>query len=137
MNEHARIVCDFLRSVGAENVRLGRGGKHPRVLFEWKGEERFHTMPGTPGDTIRGPKNAIAELRHDLGLTEPVKRVGERRVRKDRASKPVAARPVLSSLHDGLAALSSHAAFRTVLKHRESEAWRAWWRAFMGEESRL
>jgi hypothetical protein len=90
MNAQQRTVINFLRSVGAENVTMGMGGKHPRALYTWNGKQRFYVLPGTPGDSIRGAKNSISDLRHALGLTKSEKTIGERRPRRARAHQPPA-----------------------------------------------
>lgn len=82
MNDDLAAVTGYLREIGAADIRMESGGKHPRLVFLWEGRERFFVRPSTPGDTMRGHKNAISELRHMLGLVKTEKRVGERRARR-------------------------------------------------------
>lgn len=82
MQKHIEPIADFLRNAGAEQIHLEHGGKHPRLVYTWQGRERFYVVPVSPGDTYRGTKNAISDLRHALGLTGTEKRVGARRTHK-------------------------------------------------------
>ncbi|WP_148648311.1 hypothetical protein [Sphingobium cupriresistens] len=47
-------------------VNFDRTGRHPRAVLHFNGRERFVTIPGTPGDTVHGPKNNIAIIRRTL-----------------------------------------------------------------------
>jgi len=89
---------DFLRSIGATNIRDKPGGKHLRLVFEYDGVERFHTI--TDSDAIFGPKKAVADLKRMLGLQANGKRIGERRCRRRRCPAAPAECPVITPLHD-------------------------------------
>jgi hypothetical protein len=65
MREHLRTIRDWLRRYGATGVHLKHGGKHPRLIFDYRGRRRFFVCPSTPGDH-RGVANARAELRRLL-----------------------------------------------------------------------
>lgn len=92
MQKHQRGIVEWLRETGAEGVHIAQSGKHPRVFFRWRGDERSYVLPSSPGDTLRGQVNAIADLRRILGLVSNKRRVGERRRRKVRVShRPAAA----------------------------------------------
>lgn len=51
---HHRELCDYLRSIGAERVRVEHSSKHPRIVFVWQGTERSYTTVGTLGDARAG-----------------------------------------------------------------------------------
>lgn len=67
--ELQREITDFLKEWGAKNIRLVAGGKHPRLYYNWKGEEKFTVFPGSASDT-RALGNQIADLKRQLG--EPI-----------------------------------------------------------------
>lgn len=143
MSEYVDRVLAYLHSVGATEIRIEHGGKHHRVVFSWKGQEMFHILAGSTGDTLRGFKKAISDLRHMLGLVAPTKRVGARRSRKRRAAVskatalPVLAKAPPQNWHDDLTA---HPILVARLPQRATAAWTAWWVEFTaqrGWESRL
>ena len=83
IRKHHRGVVGWLREVGAEGVRVEHPSRgHPRVVYRWRGEERYYVVPSSPGDVMRGEANAIADLRRILGLGSNERRVGQRRTRK-------------------------------------------------------
>ena len=133
MNAQQREAIAFLETSGAEHVHMTMGRKHPRVVFEWKGEEMFYVLPGTPGDTLRGAKNAISDLRRMLGLTPTAKRIGERRMRKAYAPEVKAAPPErLTDLPDWRQSLLSQlSAIELELLAREAFA--SFWRHCMAQ----
>lgn len=47
-----------------------RGKKHPRIVFTFRGVEMKKTFAGTPGDKIRGPEKAAADVRRLIRLAE-------------------------------------------------------------------
>lgn len=48
--KHVEPIRDFLREAGAKGVHLEHGRKHPRLVYNWKGQERFATNWGSRGD---------------------------------------------------------------------------------------
>jgi hypothetical protein len=56
------LLLGFLRSAGADHIRVEYGTKHPRAYYRWQGRERFYVVPGSPGDR-RGHHNAISRLK--------------------------------------------------------------------------
>lgn len=61
-----REVTDFLKGYGAKNVRIVPGGKHPRIYYNFKGEEHFTVVPGTASDH-RAIANQLADIKRELG----------------------------------------------------------------------
>ncbi len=74
-NELHREVSDFLKDYGAKNIRVVPGGKHPRIAFNFKGEEQFTVVPSSASDR-RSLANQLADIKRKLGppLSEPVLR---------------------------------------------------------------
>jgi Holliday junction resolvase len=68
-NRHARELIEYLRGIGAEDVRVAPGGKHPRLVFMWRGVERNHVIAFSTGDTFRSALNTKSDIRRALGLT--------------------------------------------------------------------
>lgn len=142
MNQQAREIVDYLGSVGASAIRIEHGGKHLKAIFLWRGAERFYVMPCTPGDTMRGTRNAIRDIRHMLGLVETRKQIGSRRPRQVRRRPPSVSVPALANvpIPDWRDTLAAHPAAIAALAWRADAAWVAWWRglaAAAGWESRL
>jgi hypothetical protein len=108
--EQHREVVTFLREAGADAVRMEMGGKHARVVFEWRGREQFYVLPGTPSDSRRGAKNSISDIRHMLGLVVREKQVGTRRVHRIRAPQQSPALGTIGSLPDWRPTILSHPA---------------------------
>lgn len=67
MIAHHRELIAWLQSAGAENARIEPSGKHCKLVFAWRGEERSSPISRTPSDR-RATRNQITELRHMLGL---------------------------------------------------------------------
>ncbi len=66
-NECLRAALHELESAGIRNVEQAYGGKHLQLRWSVNGHiRRVYTMPATPGDTIRGPRNARADVRRML-----------------------------------------------------------------------
>jgi hypothetical protein len=130
-----RQIIDFLVEAGAEAPHVENGGKHPRIVFGWRGVERRYVVAGTLGDTIRGPKNAISDLRHMLGLVDGEKRVGERRPRRRPAPKIVRAQltaVAAATPDDWRDSLALHPATQATLRTRLDAAWWVFWRQIHG-----
>src|SRR6266851_8853082 len=98
MTDHSKAMLSFLRSIGATNIHEEPGGKHLRLVFEYDGVERFHTI--TDSDAIFGPKKAVADLKRMLGLQANGKRIGERRCRRRRCRIAPAECPAITALPD-------------------------------------
>lgn len=142
MRPHLREIKDWLEEHGAAGVRVEQGGKHPRVIFRFEGQERFYVTAGTPGDRSCGLDNTRSDLRHMLGLVPAIKRVGRRRTRRHRAA-PQVIRPETITItpgRDWTAPLQQHPLMPEVLHLRLDVAWRQLWRdcmASVGGESLL
>lgn len=68
-------IRDELRKWCNVDYRVETGGKHPRVVIEYFGKQRFLTFTTTNTDH-RGQKNKIRDLRrvlHDLGAQKVMK----------------------------------------------------------------
>jgi hypothetical protein len=66
MKPHHRELFAWLRSIGARHVRVRHHGeRHPRIAFNYEGDNYVFTVPGTPSDH-RGLANQIAALRRQL-----------------------------------------------------------------------
>ena len=125
-------ICDFLRKSGATNVGVEHGKKHPRIIYMWHGRQSFYVIPGTPGDSLRGHKQAISDLRHILGIVKPVKRIGAKRARAPvkKSPGPSAECPLLTTIpdwHDHLVARMQPEMLATLA----DIAWRQFWRDCM------
>lgn len=133
MIEYHRDILAWLGQVGAEDARIIQGaGKHPRVVFSWRGEERWSSISLTPSDR-RSAANQISALRHQLGLVGEVKRVGARRAHHRPGRSSVVALPTLSAgaLSDWRDGLAQHPAAVASLRARADAAWLAWWRELL------
>lgn len=80
-------AIDELTKRGAQNIEVKQGGKHPRVYFENNGKRRFVVVSSTPGDA-RAALNIREHVRRALGVVRS-KKVGARRVRKNRSDERV------------------------------------------------
>jgi len=67
-NAEIDAVIDEARRWGAAFVRVDRGSKHARVVFERNGLKYVVSTSLTPSDAVRGPLNARASLRRVLGV---------------------------------------------------------------------
>jgi hypothetical protein len=65
-----REVVDYLKGYGAKNIRVVPSGKHPRIKFNFKGEEKFTVVPSTASDH-RAIANQLADIRRKLGPPVP------------------------------------------------------------------
>ena len=64
---HLRILTDWLRNYGAENITINKGGKHPRLVFNFNGHPRGYVVSGTPTNVDHTIYNAQADIRKLLG----------------------------------------------------------------------
>lgn len=68
MRSHLREIRSFLVGYGATNITTENTGKdHIKFNFSFLGKEYAHIVPSTPRDNARGVKNAIAQIRRNLG----------------------------------------------------------------------
>lgn len=130
LKPHAREVVDYLRSVGAEAVRVQHGGKHMRAVFTWRGRELFYPLPGQWGPY--SVVEAVSDLRRLLSLTPDQKRIGARRQRRAlvicRALAPTTPAIVIDFPPDWHQAVAEHPASVAMIRERIDLAWVAWWR---------
>lgn len=77
-----RPFIDELEFHGAKDITLCKQGRHPRLLFTWKGRGRFLMLSKTPSDNHRGLKNCMSDLRKLLGVKRPVSKKNPDRRRK-------------------------------------------------------
>jgi len=130
---HIQELCDWLEQHGAVVTSLSYGGKHGRIYFDHQGRSQFYVVGMTPSDW-RAQLNAKSDLRHMLGLVEPVKRVGKRRekIRRGRnGGEPIPPVPTITGGPDWQAPLSKHPGYMRYLKAREHELWLQFWRGCM------
>lgn len=100
MSPHHRAMLSYLRSIGARNIRVEPGGKHNRLVFEYRGVEHFHIIAGSPGDSVYSAKRAVADLKRMLGLRAQ-RCIGKHRRRRARMRQaPPAECPALTALPD-------------------------------------
>lgn len=52
---------------GATNIRIEHGGKHPRLVGDYRGQPFFFVFPGSTGDW-RAVLNCVSDLRRVLGV---------------------------------------------------------------------
>lgn len=104
MRDHHRRIVDWLAKQGATEIRL-EPRKHTHIHFVWHGAAMRYVTSSTTSDTIRASHNAIGDLRHMLGLTEDVKRIGARRKPRERAAAVRTHAPSLSAGADWRQAL--------------------------------
>ncbi len=65
---HNREIIAFLREYGASNIHADPGGKHAKLRFSFRGQERaFPLMMGSREPDSRATKNAITDLKRMLG----------------------------------------------------------------------
>lgn len=116
-------AIDELTKYGAVIKEVSTGGKHGRVVYVYKGSERF-IVTCLSGSDWRGPMNARADVRHMLGI-ERGKKVGKRRQRKDSCRRDVAAPPDrITPGKDAFAALRMAAALKLP--------WQRAWELYFG-----
>ncbi len=70
MRPHMRQIVGFLEDVGATDVVIVNGGKHPRVAFHWNGIQHARVISGTPTDQDECARRAIEDIRSALGLVD-------------------------------------------------------------------
>jgi hypothetical protein len=130
MRPHIRKIVGFLEGVGAVDVAIANGGKHPRVIFWWSGIERRYFISGTPEDPDESARRAIADIRGMLGLVDHERRAGARRPHRRPHRPAPAAVPVLSAspAPDWKDGLALHQAVQATLRARLDAAWWAFWR---------
>lgn len=138
----AEALTIVLTSAGATDITIQHGSKHPRLVYRLDGIERYRAFPGTPSDSVNGVAKAVAELKRELGLKSPVKRVGARRRRRASAPAVPDAQSVLplTQLPDWRDDLSRHPDVQRHAAYRLHQAWLAFWRSCMrgaGRESLL
>ena len=88
-------VIRWLGEQGATAIELlPRRGRapHPRLRFQWRGEEWVVVISGSPRTDWKAERKAISELRHLMGLVGSEKRVGQRRAAKRRRKLATAVR---------------------------------------------
>lgn len=66
MRSYARELLAELESRSIAG-RVERSGRHLRLVWIERGRERFYVFPGSPSDSMRGLRNALADLRRMLG----------------------------------------------------------------------
>lgn len=98
MREHHRRIIDWLTAEGATDILLDPRRRHTHIHFAWLGDAKRYVTSSMPCDSRTATLNALTDLRHMLGLTEPVKRAGMRRqVRRRERERPVSAAPALTA----------------------------------------
>lgn len=138
----AAIATDYLRSIGAREIRVEPGGKHPKLVFWYADREQFHILSSSPGDNAFSEKRMLADLRRMTGNGSRGRRVGARRAKKVHRRDAISAIPPIQSglvLPDWRASLLTRAAPRELAQLADI-AWVNWWRQMMrsvGGVSRL
>jgi hypothetical protein len=127
-----RKITAFLAEIGADNISIASGGKHPRVVFRYNGEARQHIIAGTPGRPDESARRAIEDIRRSLGLVDRERRVSPPRRRRPRPRTPAPALPVLTARPqpDWRYGLLAHLS-ADRLRDRLDAAWQAWWREIL------
>lgn len=101
MGEQERWMRDYLASVGATDLRTVPGGKHPRLIWTWRGKEMQHIVSASASENAFSPKKAVADIKRMTGLAPTGRRVGAKRQHKKKAkARAVSAPPALSPLPD-------------------------------------
>jgi hypothetical protein len=85
MSPYHRRVVDWLRSVGATEVRIEPGGRHLKIALNWHGAPKRTeiSMSSLPWEPKAAAK--IRDLRDMLGMIAHEKHVGGRASAADRA----------------------------------------------------
>lgn len=84
MNNRAYIdaLTAELEAHGVSDYRVEHGGKHPRLIFTFRGREMFKVFPASPSDNRRGIQNAVRELRKLMSVKRKIhKSTGPKRER--------------------------------------------------------
>lgn len=146
MSPHMRAIKTFLvDEIGAVDVVIANGGKHPRVLFWYGGREHRVVVSKTPTNADDCARRVMGDIRRSLGLVDHEKRVGEKRnghspARRRRAG--IIARglpaPVLSAppQRDWRERVLSHPAAAPSLPSLIDDAWRRWFRDLLTDGGR-
>lgn len=135
MKPHHRAVIDYLRELGAADVHMAPGGRHPRIVFTWDGRERKLVVSSSPATVEGAIGKACAEIRKMLGLDEKHRHHVEKRPRPRyrRRTAPAPSPPVLTTVQrdDWRERLSQHPAAIASLSARLDAAWKAWFREIL------
>ena len=82
MKAQQRHICDWLRNIGAQAVRIepALALGHPKLCFSYAGKDYQRPIASSPSDP-NAWKQTIRELKNMLGLQrrKPRKHVGEKR----------------------------------------------------------
>lgn len=124
---HIDAAIIELERLGAEAIRVVKGRVHPRIVFQWKGEQKFLVVSGTPSDNFRTSHNIKSDIRHLLGVVKDKKKIGNRRVAKNYAPPPAASVAPITLMADPFAALTGHPLMPDVTRLRYERAWRGFW----------
>jgi hypothetical protein len=95
-------VIRWLGEQGATAIELlPRRGRapHPRLRFQWRGEEWIVVISGSPCTDWKAERKTISELRHLMGLVGGEKRIGQRRTARRRGKFEPAARNDTAAQH--------------------------------------
>lgn len=78
MNQRSKDFVRALERLGATEIRIVPGGKHPKVMFVFKGKSYWHIAPSGKSASRFWLDKAIADVRRQLGLNRRRRRPGQR-----------------------------------------------------------
>lgn len=67
MIRHHRDVTAWLKQAGADSIRLEHSGKHPKLIFRYRGVEHRTIISNTPSDPYAF-NMAVKQLEQRMGL---------------------------------------------------------------------
>lgn len=61
-----RWIVETLQEMGATDVAIVDGGRHPRAEFQVNGHARRVVFPCSPSDCAHGQRNLLAQIRRTI-----------------------------------------------------------------------
>ena len=119
--EYRKTIAAVMRDAGIKEYRYEMGGRHPKLIYEKDGVERFYVLPGSPGDTVRGALNCEAELRRTVGAPKRRKKAAAKPYRKPVKAAPKKPAPIAPVKPDPFEVLAE-------LRARIEPIPEPWWR---------
>jgi len=86
--EHGQALIAELESHGIRDAWIDLDGKHARVRFALKGQNRFFVFPKSSSDR-RGLQNSLTDLRKLIGVRRPTKKSTRGKRQRNRVEAPV------------------------------------------------
>jgi len=63
VKKHDREIIRYLKRMGATNIDIRPGGKHPRIVFAWNGVARYYPIRCSPGNIEHSVRDTIHSIK--------------------------------------------------------------------------